>query len=249
MNAKENKATDKDSKPASKNEKSPTTGKPRGRIPNEAKPMRYEEHYRQMAVLRAIQKASDMGDSVLERALDIDVSDPTNAGRDWRDWKKGKRLCQSLDSIFEKADTRGWVDAKTREIYEYTKKKKEALEDIAARKKAFKSKRIALLEALNAFREACKEEYERADDPYLSPVWFAIGDSEEDSMSFPLTWPEFEREFENVEHAMRLLKTLYLNIQYQPGTDPETGKYFFWGHEYLKPPQAKQTSKKGSSQE
>jgi len=217
----------------------PASARGPGRPARVAAGLHYEEHHKQQRILQAIEQASGMTASQLEREFERGSEAAGNAGKSWRSWAQGKRLCNSLASIVARARKRGWVDEETEALFRYIDAKKSVYDDISKRHTHFAKAQREMLDALQAFRRICEQEHNAwAASQEVPPLSIRCGQDEDSYTSFPLNGEEIEGMFAKAEAALHALARLELNLEADMGADPQTGKAFSLGLEYRRLPSA-----------
>src|SRR5690606_8263487 len=158
-----------------------------GRPPKGASGLRYEEHHKQQRILRAIEQASGMTASQLERELGAGSDSAGNAGKSWRSWVQGRQRCSNLAALVAKARKRGWVDEEAEALFRYIDAKKSAYDGISKRYAHFAQTQREMLDALQAFRRICEHEHNaRRSGLEVPPISIRCGQDEASYTSFPL---------------------------------------------------------------
>lgn len=207
-----------------------------GRPRTESGRLRYELHYKQMALLKRIQKASRLSAPAIIDELEFDHS-VRNKGKTWRDWVAGRTLCNMLDAVVEKSRAKGWVDDKAEALYQYMRVRGDAAKEASDKSMQFRKAQRRLVAALAEFRQICEQEHNAKVDELIPAISIHVGEDKDSHSSFPLQGEQLEVIFEKAESAVAQLAQLSLESDLPQPQDPETGKRFTFGFEYASKPQ------------
>lgn len=207
----------------------------RGRPKQGTAPFYFEPHHKQQKILELIQKASKKNASELERAFHVGSPSSGNAGKAWRSWASGRVLYGNLGSIVQKAEKKGWLPDKARELFAYFDDKLNTHMDHSRREERFLKAQHALFGVLEELREICEEEYEHHHAQGLGavpPLSIRCGEDEESFTSHLLNWSEVEDMIQKLDEAVHLLGRLDMNLVSALRTDPQLGVPVYFGDKY-----------------